>query len=910
MADGRVEFEIVADGSKAYASIDKITNELKKQGLVWEKNAKDSTDEIGNSFDGMLKKIVGGISAAAIGKAILDWGKAAIDAASDLEEVQNVVDVTFGGSANKIEKWAKEAGDQFGLTETQAKRFTSTLGAMMKSAGMSGDEIADISTDLAGLAADMASFYNLDFDTAFNKIRSGISGETEPLKQLGINMSVANLEAFALQQGLSKTFSEMSQGEQTMLRYQYLMQATADAQGDFARTSDGYANSQRRLETALETLKTKMGAPFLNVVATASTALADFISQITQEKPRTVLDDFADIDVKTQEKIAQIEATAGEARTLTDVLDGIGTKLNKVGEGTIDAGSDIQKLLEPLEGATNGITAENELWIETCERLTEVLPGLKDIINTETGEIKGGTQAIRDYIDAWEKGQKGIAYQNAHTQKQAALDSYAAELPGLELNKTVAEYRVRKAREQLNDILEKYGLSGDYTADTIRNFEAGSAYATSTLGLDADRSETLSKEIKYYQTLKNNANDATQAYNEQKAAYDEAVEAYEYEGRVINETYGEAIENAKTWAEENGEAAQKALDDTQAALDALHEYVQGIHDATLGEIESTVKGLEGIETPAQKARKEMAQLKKDLNDLGSRTEDNADKWDKLNAKISEYGGKVPSAESIKQGLQSQLDFMDEYLRNLELARDRGISGELLASLSDGSVESADYLAALATATDDQVKEINEKYKAVEDNKKKMADQLTDQKLTVDQTYQEMVDAARKAIEELDLGQQAADASGKTVAGLAQGIADHVGDVQTQVDAIIAQLDRLNGYGIDIDFGQFGNVHFETQVEKGGIGHRAGLNNVPYDGYLAELHQGEAVLTHQENQIWQSFKSGMRDNINYEQLGGVMRENVQAGGNVYLDGKTVGRVMSDQQGAQYRSLQRSGWQSGR
>ena len=95
-----------------------------------------------------------------------------------------------------------------------------------------------------------------------------------------------------------------------------------------------------------------MGAPFLNVVATASTALADFISQITQEKPRTVLDDFADIDVKTQEKIAQIEATAGEARTLTDVLDGIGTKLNKVGEGTIDAGSDIQKLLEPLEGAT------------------------------------------------------------------------------------------------------------------------------------------------------------------------------------------------------------------------------------------------------------------------------------------------------------------------------------------------------------------------------------------------------------------------------------------------------------------------------------------------------------------------------------------------------------------------------
>ena len=116
-----------------------------------------------------------------VGKALLDFGKDAIQAASDLEEVQNVVDVTFGDDAAKIEKWAKAAGTQFGLTETQAKKFTSTLGAMMKSAGLAGPEIVDMSTDLAGLAADMASFYNLDFDTAFQKIRSGISGETEPL---------------------------------------------------------------------------------------------------------------------------------------------------------------------------------------------------------------------------------------------------------------------------------------------------------------------------------------------------------------------------------------------------------------------------------------------------------------------------------------------------------------------------------------------------------------------------------------------------------------------------------------------------------------------------------------------------------------------------------------------------------
>lgn len=180
-ADGQIVFEISADGRKATAAINDITEALKKAGNKWESDAGKTTENVGNKFTDMFKKI--GVAAMAMkaGKALLDFGKDAIQAASDLEEVQNVVDVTFGDGARQIEAWAKTAGDQFGLTETQAKRFTSTLGAMMKSAGMAGPEIVGMSTDLAGLAADMASFYNLDFDTAFQKIRSGIAGETEPL---------------------------------------------------------------------------------------------------------------------------------------------------------------------------------------------------------------------------------------------------------------------------------------------------------------------------------------------------------------------------------------------------------------------------------------------------------------------------------------------------------------------------------------------------------------------------------------------------------------------------------------------------------------------------------------------------------------------------------------------------------
>lgn len=187
--DGQIVFEVTADGKHAIADIKDITKAIQTETGKWDNAAKESANNISDSFSGMLKKLVAGFSAVKIGKALLDLGKDALEAASALEEVQNVVDVTFGSDAGKIDQWAKNAGTQFGLTETQAKKFTSTLGAMMKSAGMSGSEITEMSTDLAGLAADMASFYNLDFETAFQKIRSGISGETEPLKQLGINMS-------------------------------------------------------------------------------------------------------------------------------------------------------------------------------------------------------------------------------------------------------------------------------------------------------------------------------------------------------------------------------------------------------------------------------------------------------------------------------------------------------------------------------------------------------------------------------------------------------------------------------------------------------------------------------------------------------------------------------------------------
>lgn len=237
------------------------------------KNFETGMNNVSEKVDGFGSKAkkLGGIIAGAFAiKAVVDFGKESVKLASDLTEVQNVVDTVFKDASKKIDKFATDAAAKFGMSELSAKKFTSTMGAMLDSMGLTEKQVFDMSTSLTGLAGDFASFYNLDAEDAFNKLRSGISGETEPLKQLGINMSVANLETFALTQGMNKQFKEMTQAEQATLRYQYIIKTTANAQGDFAKTSGSFANQQRILSLQFDTLKSKIGEALLPVLTQLS----------------------------------------------------------------------------------------------------------------------------------------------------------------------------------------------------------------------------------------------------------------------------------------------------------------------------------------------------------------------------------------------------------------------------------------------------------------------------------------------------------------------------------------------------------------------------------------------------------------------------------------------------------------
>nr|DAL70756.1 MAG TPA: minor tail protein [Caudoviricetes sp.] len=209
-------------------------------------------------------------------------GKGILEIGSDIAEVENVVDVAFGSMADQAYKFASTATKQFGLSELAAKNYSGTMMAMLNASGVAQESAAKMSTTLAGLAGDLASFYNIDTDTAFYKIRAGISGEIEPLKQLGINLSVANLQEYALSQGITTAYNSMTQAQKTMLRYNYIMSVTSAQQGDFARTAGSWANQVRLLTLNIQSLASVIGQGLIAAVLPGIQALNALMSKLMQ----------------------------------------------------------------------------------------------------------------------------------------------------------------------------------------------------------------------------------------------------------------------------------------------------------------------------------------------------------------------------------------------------------------------------------------------------------------------------------------------------------------------------------------------------------------------------------------------------------------------------------------------------
>ncbi len=301
-------------------------------------------------IQGMAKKAGAALAAAFAVKKIIDFGASCIELGSDLAEVQNVVDVTFPRMSKQVDEFARNAAGSFGLSETMAKKFTGTFGAMAKAFGFNEQAAYEMSTALTGLAGDVASFYNISQDEAYTKMKAVFTGETEVLKDLGIVMTQNALDAYAMANGYGKVTAKMTEAEKVALRYKFVTDQLTLASGDFIRTSDGWANQVRILQLQFDSLKATIGQGLINVLTPVIKVINLIINKLMS---------LANAFKSLTDMFAGKKSGGGGAAVAAAGMEGVAESADNAGTAMGGAGSAAKKAAKDIKGATSGIDELN-----------------------------------------------------------------------------------------------------------------------------------------------------------------------------------------------------------------------------------------------------------------------------------------------------------------------------------------------------------------------------------------------------------------------------------------------------------------------------------------------------------------------------------------------------------------------
>lgn len=349
-------------------------------------------------IQGMAKKAGLALAAAFSVKKLIDFSAQCIELGSDLQEVQNVVDVTFPQMSKQVDNFAKNAAASFGLSETMAKKFTGTSGAMAKAFGFSEQAAYEMATTLTGLAGDVASFYNISQDEAYTKLKSVFTGETETLKDLGVVMTQSALDAYALANGYNKTTAKMSEMEKVALRYKFVQDQLSAASGDFIRTSDGWANQVRVLQLQFDSLKATIGQGLINVL----TPVIKVINTI----------------------IGKLMSLANAFKAFTEMITGKGSS----GGGTSAAAAGMEAVAQSADRANTAAGGAGSAAKKAAKDMKSVTTGIDElnIIDPDTGSDGGGYD-----VDQFDMGAVDTSALDAMDSKYQALIDRAKELKDL-----------------------------------------------------------------------------------------------------------------------------------------------------------------------------------------------------------------------------------------------------------------------------------------------------------------------------------------------------------------------------------------------------------------------------------------------------------------------------------------------
>lgn len=404
-------------------------------------------------------------------RTLFNWGKDAVEFASDLTEVQNVVENSFGTQGTKnVEEFAETANKSFGMTELTAKKVAARYQAMGNAMGITAGQVAQatqniaknlnadlyddtgeamgaMSINLTKLAADMASFYNVEQDTAAEALNAVYTGQTRPLRQYGLDLTQATLEEWAHKQGIEGKISAMTQAEKTMLRYQYVMAQTSTIQGDFARTSDTWANQVRMLKQNLQALGGVVGGTLINAFKPLIAWLNTAISTVTS---------FAETVGNALGKIFGWKILHTPASNAADAYATLSEGMDDAGASGEDAAGGINDATKAAEEYKNTVLGFDEL-----NKLNDV----KDPTSTSNkgnGSGKGDGGSAIPSADG-----TGADFQIV--KQQSWLEDYKSNIDSLQELGTYISNALTKAMEKIrwNEIYQKARDFGTGLADFL-----------------------------------------------------------------------------------------------------------------------------------------------------------------------------------------------------------------------------------------------------------------------------------------------------------------------------------------------------------------------------------------------------------------------------------------------------------
>lgn len=620
-------------------------------------------------------------------------GTAAVKFASDMVETTNKVNVVFGSNSAAVDKWADNSLRKMGLAKQSALDYAAAYGDLGSSMQLTDEINYKYSTSLVQLAADMASFKNISADRAQLALTAIYTGETESLKALGIVMTDANLQSFALSNGYTKQYSEMTQAEKVMLRYEYVMSATKNSMGDFARTSSGMANQTRMLgENAKETgaILGEVVAPTVNEIITATNGLLDKVKQLNPEARETVVvaamiaagigpvlvmigkgikayNDIAKAVAAANVKMQLSAGVIGAVSIAVGLLIGVAATLvaryNKLTEAASDLAAANKKAAEDVIDAKNALNdnlvaadANAKMAKTYADRLTELssvqkldnaqraesrylvdqlnqlYPELNAQIDEQTGKIVGGTQAINDQIVAFQNRATAAAYEAQYTAVlQANSDLlYAAAAAETERGMITAENN--------SIIAERTQLEQQFQAETGLSIQALSGMNAMEQDALISGNKAAQGMVKRYTELGNKIDDNTVSIKALDREIDKnktATAANEREVAIATETFKRMTGSSDAL----GDSLKGTSDDISATGDAAAEAEAKLKDYTDETINNFAKMPRAVKMSAEQATANLvannATMTQWMNDLSTLVERGMDEG--VVAKLYEMG---------------------------------------------------------------------------------------------------------------------------------------------------------------------------------------------------------------------------------------------------------------------------------